>query len=518
MNDNADGEPGPSTRARVLFGALLVFTFAVRLIRLDQPIVEGYVGRQIPTAMVARNLDRGSGFLNPILDVAPFPNRFLVEPPVYAATVVGLKRLSGLSLDASGRAVSAFGVTLAAWGLFGLAWRREGVAVALGAVAAFSLFPVTLKYGRVFQPDALMLGCLVAGLRCSDESRFRGKWWLLPAYFFLATGFALKVTSAFVLVPLAFVLTDRGGRERLVLTAATLLPAFLWYFYAAGTLMTGAGSQAAADNGSIWFSVFLPTAWLKAETYANVGRFLLLRAFTPLGPPLAIAGLLIGRPRGDRFWVAWGLSALCAMALMAAKLHHEYYWLALAPVMALGLARCVGWLAGQGSLGRFTSIALSLLFASLCVYFSRSTWQTPAEWVSIKLAAREVRRLTPPDSLVVAPEVLLYQADRRGCRLEFTESAARRAAGEWRSLNKVVSPGDLVRFYREQGATHFADVIPREPSPGRLALHAEVRRRYKVEVDGLGVLIARLRDTEPEGGPQWPSRNLPITGRKTPSP
>ena len=44
---------------------LLLATFALRAARLDQPIVENYVGRQIPTAMVARNLDRGSGVSRP---------------------------------------------------------------------------------------------------------------------------------------------------------------------------------------------------------------------------------------------------------------------------------------------------------------------------------------------------------------------------------------------------------------------------------------------------------------------
>ena len=64
----------------------------IRVVHAGQPIVENYVGRQVPTAMVARNLDRGSGFLRPQLDTAPFPNYFLVEPPIYESGVVVLKR------------------------------------------------------------------------------------------------------------------------------------------------------------------------------------------------------------------------------------------------------------------------------------------------------------------------------------------------------------------------------------------------------------------------------------------
>ena len=106
-------------RERLAVWALLAATFAVRAIHPDQPIVENYVGRQIPTAMVARNLERGSGFLRPQLDTGPFPNLFLVEPPIYAQVVVLVRPASlGSIWKATGRLVSAAATTLAAWGLY----------------------------------------------------------------------------------------------------------------------------------------------------------------------------------------------------------------------------------------------------------------------------------------------------------------------------------------------------------------------------------------------------------------
>src|SRR4051812_20256731 len=158
-----------NAREPVVVAGLLLLAFAARAVRSDQPIVENYVGRQVPTAMVARNLERGSGFLRPQLETAPFPNLFLVEPPVYAAAAVGLRRATGLALEPSGRLVSALGMTLGAWGLFGLVRRREGGRVALLATAAFATFPLTIRYGRAFQPDALMLGTMLAGLRWWDD-------------------------------------------------------------------------------------------------------------------------------------------------------------------------------------------------------------------------------------------------------------------------------------------------------------------------------------------------------------
>src|SRR5262249_9134675 len=95
---------------------LLFLTFWIRAVRVDPPIVEHYVGRRIPTAMVARNLERGSGFFRPQLDTAPLPNYFMVEPPLYEELVVGFQRATGGPLTWSGRWISALAMTLAAWG------------------------------------------------------------------------------------------------------------------------------------------------------------------------------------------------------------------------------------------------------------------------------------------------------------------------------------------------------------------------------------------------------------------
>ena len=483
---STDEKPG---RERAWLGVILLLAFAVRLMGVTQPIVENYVGRQIPTAMVARNLERGSGFLNPTLDVGPFPNRFLVEPPIFGAVAVGLRRSTGLSLESAGRVVSALGIVLAGWGLFGLARQREGWAVAVVAVAVFAAEPVTIRYGRAFQPDALMLGCIVAGLRLLDGGT-RGR--IAAGAVLLAAGLALKVTAAYVLVPLVFVVLGGPIRGRLMIGIGVLSPAALWYGYAVGSAREG--SRAALDNQAIWLSVLIPTALARFETYRHVARFLLVRAFTPLGPWLALAGLTLVRPQGDRLWTVWGLSALAAMAALAAKLHHEYYWLSLAPVVAVGAAR--GLVAiGKARPGR--SVGLGVVLLILSAGFSASTWRTPPEWRSLRSAAAAVEAHVPRQAWLVAPEALLFEADRRGCRLELTAAAARRAAGEWPDPDAAASPLALVRFYQSRGAEFFADVRPDDATPARLALHDAIRSRYNVVVDRPGILIARLTEIVP---------------------
>lgn len=478
------------SRETLAVAGILLLSVGLRAIELDQPIVENYVGRQIPTAMVARNLARGSGFLHPQLDTAPLPNLFLVEPPLYGLAAALLHRATGLPLEASGRLISALAIALGGWGLYGLVRRRLGRRSAMLSLAAFVLFPVTLRYGRSFQPDALMIGLLVAGMRCWDESEAGGgPLWLVFGVVLMATGLAIKIVAASILIPLVTVILRPRARWKIALAAALIVPALLWYGHAASLIASGAGSRASADNGAIWLRILIPSALLRPETARNVTWFL-LRSFTPIGLALAAFGLLPPRA-GDRLWLIWGASSLAALAVLAGKLHHEYYWLMLAPVVAVGVGkglelllerrRGFGWLAGLGLL-------------VLAMIQSWSTWRTPDEWATLPEAARVVRANVPREAWVVAPEALLFASDRRGCRMEYTRPAARRAAGEWGESLDSQGPLALVEFYRAHGARFVADLATDDPN--RLALHEAIRRRYKVLVDRPGVLLAVLTDPQ----------------------
>jgi len=477
-------------------GFLLTITFLGRAVNASQPIVENYVGRQVPTAMVARNLERGSGLLRPQLDTAPFPNYFVVEPPLSELAVVVGKQVTGLSLPAAGRILSALMTTLAAWGLFDLMQRRGGRRVALLALFAFAVFPLTIRYGRAFQPDASMLGAVLAGLACWDRYRAGGRWhWLLAGLSLLALGFAIKITAAFLLIPLLLVIVRKGRSLEIIAAGSTLLPALAWYVWANHLLLEGGGSRAAADNRAIWLGLLGNSAIFKLDTLRSVGWTLFVRAFTPLGAGLAVFGFWIRRRSGedhDPLGSIWGISARLPLALLGQKLHHEYYWLPLAPVVAVGIGSALDWIARKRTAAAMTLGAVLLALSVLQVH---STWQTPAEWNGIDAAARTVSETIPRDAWIAAPEALLFQADRRGCRMEWTGSAARRAAGEWAFLPDVNSPLELIDYYRSQGARYFADMGSRHADSRRKGLHDAVRRRYKVIVDRPDVIIADLVDS-----------------------
>src|SRR5262249_51234907 len=136
--------------------------------------------------------------------------------------------------------------------------------------------------------------------------------------------------------------------------------------------------------------------------------------------------------------------------------------------------------------------AAGLSFAGMAILQTRSTWETPPEWRALPAAAAEVKTLVPPGSLIVAPEALIYAADRKGCRLETSPEGARRAAGEWGQAwtREESTAARLVEWYRTRGATYFADVG--DPAGGRLRgeLHDSLRLRYdSVVIDRPGILV-----------------------------
>jgi len=504
-------------RERLAVWTLLAATFAVRAIHPGQPIVENYVGRQVPTAMVARNLERSCDFFRPELDTGPFPNLFLVEPPIYAQLVVLVRPLIGFDRESTGRLVSAAAITLGAWGLHGLARRREGVAVALLALGSFGAFPVMVRYGRAFQPDALMVGSILAGLRCWDEFQASGdRRWAALGGFVLSIGLALKVTSAWALLQFLAIVGRVPIRRRLALAAAMLVPAALWYLQAWGEVTRPeSGSRASADNASIWLDTLSGSAWLRFATIDSLARGLVVRSFTPVGFGLAILGLSFSG-RLDRLWQAWGLGCALSVAGLAAKWHHGYYWMVVAPLAAVGVGRGLARLWAGRRAGRGGAMVLGSFFLALCVAQSASTFRTPAEWRSLAEAAREVDAIVPPDRPLIAPEALLYHAERRGFRLEFDPAAVQRAAGEWGwTLAEADRPLALVEFYRRRGGAlaptfhergpvgepqgilrrlFVADVGPDSADPRRKAWREAIRSRPNttIRVDRPGLLIAEL--------------------------
>ena len=166
----------------------------------------------------------------------------------------------------------------------------------------------------------------------------------------------------------------------------------------------------------------------------------------------------------------------------------------LLPSPRWGSVAALAWLAqshraGGGRAGRGTSSCSAWVQV-------RSTWRTPDEWNGLEPAARAVASTVPADAWVVAPEALLFQADRRGCRMEWSDAAAARAAGEWEAGTTGRWPARTGRILSPPGGSVFRRPGQPRRRPARKGLHDAVRRRYKVIVDRPDVIIAELADSE----------------------
>ena len=180
------------------------------------------------------------------------------------------------------------------------------------------------------------------------------------------------------------------------------------------------------------------------------------------------------------------------MALLAEKLHHEYYWLCLAPVVAAGLGRAWVRLADWH---RGLAWALALLLVWFELFLVRSTWQTPGEWQDLETAAARVQDIVPLDALAGrsrafalrgGPPGLPARVHPAGCG-PGRGGVARRA----RLRRYVARRSDRVLSdSREPGS--WRTLAPEPGDARRIALHQEIRQRYKVLVDDASVIIAEL--------------------------
>ena len=405
-----------------------------------QPIVENYVGRQVPTAMVARNLDRGSGFLRPRLDTAPFPNYFVVEPPIYELGVVLLKRATGLSLGRLGGSSRPWRRPLAAW-VFSRspAARRCGGGLP-GRGRRSPSFPSRSAMDAPSSPTPRCWGASSrdwpAGITIDRCVRW---YWLVAAWCSLALGFAIKITAAFS-ADARCCSSWLCARSPRAMRARRLLDA------PAGRALVclgrlpdrlGEGSRASADNRSIWLRALRARRALRMpETLKFVAWFLLVRAFTPVGAVLALSWAvgLRGATRGpdrDGLWLALGhlrgsrchgVSARknCITNITGSCWRRSLPWES---------AAAWRWLR-RNSRAAPRSLSAGTLFGLSWIQV-RSTWRTPAEWSGLEPAASAVASDGSADAWVVAPEALLFQADRRGCRMEWTTAAATERPDEW---------------------------------------------------------------------------------------
>ena len=175
--------------------------------------------------MVARNLDRGSGFLRPMLDTAPFPNYFVVEPPIYESGVVVLKRADRIGPrrgrenllgpgDGPGGVGSLHASAAARGGGCGL--RGSGRICRLSSHDPLWT-RLSTRRRSCWGPSSRDWP---RGTNIDPSGDGTGSWrpgrsWRL--------GFAIKITAAFLLIPLLLVLARARSPRAILIVCSTVL-------------------------------------------------------------------------------------------------------------------------------------------------------------------------------------------------------------------------------------------------------------------------------------------------------
>jgi len=511
---------------------IFLLALAPRLVNLQQPIVENYIDRQVHTAMMARNIARGESLLYPQIDIGPFPAYYMLECPIYPAQAAAVSAITGLALDVAGRLVSAVAMAIACLLLFDVVRRQENRAVAFLAAAVMALIPVTIRYGRAFQPDSMMIASLVAGVWAMDRWSERGKRsWLFVAATATNSALLLKVISAYVLLPLAYLAWKRWGSSgvrRWELWAAlviAIVPPAAWYLHA---------WHVAAGAATVSTPFWQAHKWVSLErlsdlgTYRQLAYFIGLRVLTPIGICLAAGGVLLrvrgqlgvneetpfevpvpllcsgesekmnrySSPESDSriphpddtrlLFHVWLFSLAAYFPILVRKLDHEHYYLALAPVAAVFIARALAAIAAAPLVkqcyvsGRTAAVGLGIGLVACNALASRSTFRVPSEWRSVTAAAAAARELIPPDARVAAHSSVLFYADRRGFTVAYGPDEIEYLFETWGERTNEPTPTALLEFYRRQGAEYFVELLGTARERNNPAFLDYVRTHYRV--------------------------------------
>ncbi len=498
-------------RDALAVGLLILVGIALFVPGYDQPLLDGYVDRQCHTAMVARNLQRGGSLLYPTIDVGPFPAYYMLEFPLYEGLVAVASTLTGLPVDGTGRLVSSACTVLTACLLWWIlrhelrtAWQPT-----LGALL-FLLTPVSLRYGRAVQPDALMLLCgtgAVAGAIAYGARATLPR--LVVAGVALLAAILTKGTCAWLLVSMLFIVWQAReerrpahlavGRFACAVVAAFVLGS-CWYVHA---VASGQGPSEGFWSVQKW----LPHG--ERGVTKLVGELVYRIGWRTLGPGLTLLALLgvgAGAFRRSSFLRGWCAGLVLFVPLLLRKADHEHYYLLLVPPAVMAAVwgadfRRPGWARGKVRWGVALATALGLITTPLVAgHVYRSARRIPEEWRSVLEAAAAVRRHTDRDELIVAAAPVLFYADRRGYAVAHRSEDVRMWAAKWRENDKPIrSPLELLRFYADHGATAAVELYESVHAvPGGDRYWLRLTRTFSVLeiVDGHYALV-RLEPTAP---------------------
>lgn len=409
---------------------LSMVSFAIKVYGLDDGI---YTWRQADTASMARNFYRcGMTLWRPMIDWGG-ASPFVVESefPLYQYIVALAYMVTGVD-ESVGKLMSIFFSIFTAISLAFIARNAAGEQCGLWTAAAYSFFPFTLHFSRLFMPDTMMMFFAVTSvlfMQIWSRGGNRSCFYASAACASLAC--ALKLTALYIGLPLLCIIYEKEGRdfyiksENWIYAVIVILPVAAWYSHAAALRLESGLTFGIWDYGSgKWgnWGIAFSASYLSILAI----RFLQFTAFG--GVLLAGSGVVMKIFNGgSRIFEMWGL-AVAAYLIIVAKgnIVHAYYQYPLMPPAAIfsgyfcsrifngSVAAARLYVLRIGAAACIMVAAVSFLF----IYGSYDAVESRRERIGVVTAAAMINRLTGPGEPVVSigrgDPTLLYLSDRRG--------------------------------------------------------------------------------------------------------
>jgi len=503
-------QKSPLTKDRVALFSLVFVAVVIRMRNLDSPLTGSYTFRTTQTAWGIRSVARGE--LSPFRIETPVlgpPWRIPFEFPLYQMISGLLSRLSGMSVEVSGRLVSLTFFILA--GLVLLKISRMFISTQASTVVfAIYLFnshnleygsSVLIEYCAVFFS---LLSFYLALRFC--KSLLKKHLWLFFAFGSVAALVKITTSTIWVLFGacIALWIFKIRNRNTVILGCvafATHIPSVLWTMWADHQKsMTFYTEWLTSEKLRTWnFGTleqrFSYTDWHR--TFDNI--------FFPsvLGSAFFAIVLLIVSISftKDRRATAAFISLLFIGPFMYTNLYfvHDYYWTAVLPALLLAVAPAFETFRdfaqsfsrskenGDVTLG--VLVALALIISSWFSTYGARHFDVFVKPGSLsyngdeyQLAIEEIQKLTPKEEKIIVigndwDPRLLYFSDRRGLMI----------LDDWDPM-KIVAQSEFGSQYK------FIYAFP----PGVLEPDAIAERFIGVEIHQIGIGLYQIENIKIE--------------------
>lgn len=410
----------------ILIILILIIGFIVRLYKINNPIADWHSWRQADTASVSRiYIQQGIDILHPRYhDISSIqtgifnPNGYrFVELPIYNIIhAILAKNFPVFTLEVWGRLISIISALVSAFFLYLIGKRLLNKWGGLLSAFFYLFIPFNIYFTRVILPEPIGVTFAIISIwsfikYIDDESNL----WIYLSAIFMAFAMLIKPFFGFYLIPLfylSFMKNKKISKKTFIFIGLVLAPFLLWRFWVA-KFPEGIPFFTWAFNGD--HIRFRPAFW-----YWIFGERLGHLILGSMGLIPFAFGVLY--TKGKNLFIQFFLLGmfLYVTVIATASVRHDYYQILTIPAIALTLASGTLYL---WTVKEFNRIG-ARIFTIFCIVvmiitgFSQIKENYKVNHPEIIEAGKEIDKITPKDSLIIAPyngdTAFLYQTNRWG--------------------------------------------------------------------------------------------------------